>query len=76
MTYPILLAQYGSGSKSKMQDKLPALNHIISYPTSIFIDRTGKVRKIHTGFNGPGTGEKYTSYKAEFERFVGELLAK
>ena len=74
MTYPILLAQYGSGSKSKMQDKLPALNHIISYPTSIFIDRTGKVRKIHTGFNGPGTGEKYTSYKAEFERFVGELL--
>lgn len=76
MTYPILLAQYGSGSKSKMQDKLPALNHIISYPTSIFIDRTGRVRKIHTGFNGPGTGEKYTSYKAEFERFVGELLAK
>ncbi len=74
MTYPILLAQYGSGSKSKMQDKLPALNHIISYPTSIFIDRTGKIRKIHTGFNGPGTGEKYTSYKAEFERFVGELL--
>ena len=76
MTYPILLAQYGSGSKVKMQEKLPALNHIISYPTSIFIDKTGKVRKIHTGFNGPATGEKYTAYQAEFETFVNTLLAE
>lgn len=76
MTYPILLAQYGSGSKIKMQEKLPALNHIISYPTSIFIDKTGKVRKIHTGFNGPATGEKYTAYKADFETFVNTLLAE
>lgn len=76
MTYPILLAQYGSGSKIDMQKKLPALNHIISYPTSIFIDKTGKVRKIHTGFNGPATGEKYTTYTAEFEAFVKALLAE
>jgi thiol-disulfide isomerase/thioredoxin len=76
MTYPILLAQYGTGSKAEMQDKLPALNHIISYPTSIFIDKTGKVRKIHTGFNGPATGEKYTNYKAEFEALVNGLLAE
>lgn len=76
MTYPILLAQYGTSSKSKMQEKLPALNHIISYPTSIFVDKTGKVRKIHTGFNGPATGEKYTVYKAEFEAFVKVLLAE
>ena len=76
MNYPILLAQYGTGSKVDMQEKLPALNHVISYPTSIFIDKTGKVRKIHTGFNGPATGEKYTAYKAEFETFVKSLLAE
>ncbi len=76
MTYPILLAQYGTGSKVEMQEKLPALNHIISYPTSIFIDKTGKVRKIHTGFNGPATGEKYTAYEEEFETFVNALLAE
>ena len=39
------------------------LNHVLSYPTSIFIDKTGKVRKIHTGFNGPATGEKFTEFK-------------
>ena len=74
--YPVLLAQYGTSDKAKAQEKLPMLNHVLSYPTSIFIDKTGKVRKIHTGFNGPATGEKYTEFKAEFEGFVGVLLAE
>ncbi|WP_179320294.1 peroxiredoxin family protein [Winogradskyella helgolandensis] len=72
--YPILLAQYGSSDKAKAQEKLPMLNHVLSYPTSIFIDKTGKVRKIHTGFNGPATGDKYIEFKTEFEEFVGGLL--
>ena len=52
------------------------LNHVLSYPTSIFIDKTGKVRKIHTGFNGPATGEKYTEFKTEFNAFMTMLLAE
>ncbi|MFP4846167.1 peroxiredoxin family protein [Winogradskyella sp. PE311] len=76
IAYLILLAQYGSSDKAKAQEKLPMLNHILSYPTSIFIDKTGKVRKIHTGFNGPATGEKYVEFKTEFEGFIGELLAE
>ena len=73
--YPVLLAQYGSSSKVKAQEKLPMLNHVLSYPTTIFIDKTGTVRKIHTGFNGPATGEKYVTFKKEFERFVAQLLS-
>ncbi len=72
--YPILLAQYGSADKKTSQEKLPMLNHILSYPTTIFIDKKGDVRKIHTGFNGPATGEKYVNFKAEFEDFVDQLL--
>ena len=41
--YPILLAQYGSSDKSKAQEKLPMLNHVLSYPTTLFIDKQGKV---------------------------------
>jgi thiol-disulfide isomerase/thioredoxin len=74
--YPILLAQYGTSDKAKAQEKLPMLNHVLSYPTSIFIDKTGKVRKIHTGFNGPATGEKYVEFKTEFQEFVGALLSE
>lgn len=76
ITYPILLAQTGSTNKSEANQKLPMLNHVLSYPTSIFIDKTGKVRKIHTGFNGPATGEKYTEFKTEFNAFMAMLLAE
>ena len=71
--YPILLAQYGSSDKDLAQEKLPMLNHVLSYPTTIFIDKEGAVRKIHTGFNGPATGEKFTEFKTEFDVFVKEL---
>jgi thiol-disulfide isomerase/thioredoxin len=74
ISYPILLAQYGSSDKVKAQEKLPMLNHILSYPTSIFIDKKGKVRKIHTGFNGPATGEKYSEFKDEFAEFINTLV--
>ncbi|NMH89941.1 TlpA disulfide reductase family protein [Flavivirga algicola] len=76
ITYPVLLAQYGSASKVKAQEKLPMLNHVLSYPTTIFIDKKDVVRKIHTGFNGPATGEKYQVFKKEFEAFVNELLSE
>jgi len=72
--YPILIAQYGTSDKGKANDKLPMLNHVLSYPTTIFIDKKGAVRKIHTGFNGKATGESYTQFVTEFESFL-ELLA-
>lgn len=74
IAYPILLAQYGSASKVKANEKLPMLNHVLSYPTTIFIDKNEKVRKIHTGFNGPATGDKYVTFKKEFEDFVETLV--
>ncbi|GGW42770.1 peroxiredoxin family protein [Arenibacter certesii] len=74
--YPILLAQYASSDKTLAQDKLPMLNHILSYPTTIIIDKTGQVRKIHTGFNGPATGNNYLSFKKDFYSFIDQLLAE
>jgi len=72
--YPILLAQHGTTDKIEAQKKLPMLTQVVSYPTTIFIDKKGKVRRIHTGFNGPATGEKYMEFKDEFIVFVNELL--
>ena len=74
ISYPILLAQYGTSDKTKAQEKLPMLNHVLSYPTTIFIDKKGNVCKIHTGFNGPATGDEYTKFKAEFTSFVEALV--
>jgi thiol-disulfide isomerase/thioredoxin len=72
--YPFLLAAY-SREQSPL-DVLPMLNHIMSYPTTIIIDKKGEVRKIHTGFYGPGTGKLYDNFAAENKRFVEKLLAE
>lgn len=74
INYPILLAQYGTSSKEQAQQKLPMLNRVLAYPTTIFIDKKGDVRRIQTGFNGPATGATFVQFKAEFKDFVAELL--
>lgn len=71
--YPILFA--GAANKENTRAQLPFLEHVMSYPTCIFIDRSGKVRKIHTGFYGPGTGAYYEAFKRDLEAFVQQLVA-
>ncbi|OIQ30408.1 MAG: redoxin [Bacteroidetes bacterium MedPE-SWsnd-G2] len=73
MEYPVLLAQYGTSSKSKANEKLPMLNHVLSYPTTIYLDKNHEVYKIHTGFNGPATGEAFEAFKKEFSKTITTL---
>ena len=63
----------GSYKKKEAIKALPMLNQIVSYPTMIFIDKFGKVRRIHTGFSGPATST-YEDFKADFDIFINELL--
>lgn len=72
--YPVVYA--GRASKGEAAAKLPFLNHVMSYPTCILIDRKGKVRRIRTGIYGPSTGAHYAKYKRSLEGFVEELLAE
>jgi hypothetical protein len=52
INYEVLLA--GINDKTEAAKTLPMLNHILGFPTTIFIDKKGQVREIHTGFSGPG----------------------
>jgi thiol-disulfide isomerase/thioredoxin len=70
--FTVLVAGYSD--KTAAAETLPMLNTVLAYPTLIFIDRTGKVRKIHTGFSGPGTGQHYEDFKLEFSENLEELL--
>lgn len=72
--YEILFAgQSGTESASKA---LPQLNGISSFPTTIFIDKKGNVRKVHSGFSGPATGKFYEEFKTEFNALIDELVAE
>jgi len=71
--FPMLIA----GTADETADKaLPTLSGIYGYPTSIFVDRQGTVRKIHTGFTGPAAPKEYREYTEEFRSFIDELLAE
>lgn len=72
--YDVLFAN-GSSSKQEAAEALPMLNAVISYPTMIFIDKKNKVRRIHTGFEGPATSQ-YQTFTKEFDIFVKKLLAE
>ncbi len=70
--YTLLLA--GTSDKQKAGETLPDLTAVLSYPTTIFIDRGGRVRRIHSGFSGPATGAHHERLVAEMETLVEELL--
>ncbi|MEZ4777406.1 MAG: TlpA disulfide reductase family protein [Bacteroidia bacterium] len=75
VSYEILLAQ-NSDDKIEASEKLPMLNQVMAFPTTIFIDRKGNIRRIHTGFSGPGTGKPYEEFVKEYSAFVEELLGE
>lgn len=72
--YEILFA--GKSSTEAASKALPTLSGVSAFPTTIFIDKKGNVRKVHTGFNGPATGKFYDEFKTEFSGLIDQLLAE
>jgi thiol-disulfide isomerase/thioredoxin len=64
----------GTNDKEKASLTLPMLNKVMAFPTTIIIGKDGKVRKIHTGFSGPGTGLYYDQYIERFNETINTLL--
>ena len=73
--YPILITGY-TLDKNETAKSLPMLANFVAFPTTIIIDKKGDVRKIHTGFSGPGTGNYYAEFISEFEKLNDDLLAE
>jgi peroxiredoxin len=72
--YSLLIA--GSSNKDEASKTLPMLNQILSFPTTIIIDKKGIVRRIHTGYSGPATGKHYDEFVEDFTKFIDKLLAE
>lgn len=71
--YDMLITGY-INDKVEVAKSLPMLKSFNGFPTLIIIDKKGKVRKIHTGFSGPGTGIHYADFKKEFEKTIDNLI--
>ncbi len=76
VTYPILVTGVAVSDSLRAEKTIPEIREIVGFPTTIFIDKKGVIRKIHTGFNGPGTGVHYEMYQKEFNELVNNLLSE
>lgn len=70
ISYPFLNA----GLPKDASDALPMLNKVMSFPTSIVLNKNHEVVEIYTGFSGPATGDLFVKYQHDFEVFLDNLL--
>jgi len=64
----------GTSDKEAASKTLPMLNHIMSFPTLVVLNRNHEVVKIHTGFSGPGTGIHYEKFVEDFNEMMEGVL--
>ncbi len=70
--YTYLLA----GTPAEMWEKVPQLNHLDTWPATIFVGRDGKIDAVHSGFASPASGEFHTQLKKDFTARIERLLAE
>lgn len=73
LRYPILFA--GRAERGAVERALDGLGNFHSYPTTIYLDKQGRVRKIYSGFYGPGTPE-YEPWLQETQAFIEKLRSE
>jgi thiol-disulfide isomerase/thioredoxin len=70
--YTVLLG----GTTDEAPEKLAQAEHWDAWPTTFFLGRDGRVRRVHSGFPSRASGELYTQATHEFTELVEKLLAE
>jgi len=70
--YTVLLG----GETGSAKEKLTQAQDWDSWPTTFFVGRDGLVKKVHSGFPSPGSGELYKQEREEFVAEIERLLAE
>ncbi len=63
-----------AGLPKTASDALPMLNKVMGFPTTIILNKNHEIVEIHTGFNGPATGDVFVEYQREFESLLSKLV--
>ena len=71
--FPLLLA--GTTEPGEIARTLPQLVNFGAYPTTIYLNRNGKVDYIHAGFESKVTGERHEKLVKEMDARIQTLLA-
>jgi peroxiredoxin len=74
--YPILNTRVAVSDPQRTEKTLPQLTTIKAFPTTVILDKEGKISEISTTYYGPGAGDYHLKYKAHFEERIHQLLNK
>lgn len=74
--YPILITPVSVTDTMRTEKTLPQFTAIKTFPTTVILDKRGRVRKIETDFFGPGTGIYYQRFIEAFDKTINELLSE
>ena len=75
MGIPFDLVYAGKANTEAASAVFPALNRVMAFPTMIILDKQNRVRRVHTGFDGPATS-KYAGFQREFGTFIETLASE
>ena len=70
--YPMLLA----GLPDQLTEKVPQIENLNSFPTTIFLGRDGLVREVHAGFPSKASGRFHTETRDAIRHLVEQLLTE
>lgn len=71
---PWPLAVAGFSDKAEASKALPIVDKVRSYPTTIFVNPDGTIRAVHSGFDGPATGEPHDRLVRTFRQTIEAML--
>lgn len=72
--FPLLIG--GVSEQEVVAAAMPQLDGFTAFPTTVFLGKDGRVRRIHAGFYGPATGAQHDQIVREFRTEVEKLLAE
>jgi thiol-disulfide isomerase/thioredoxin len=70
--FPLLLA--GVNDTESIARALPQLSDVTAFPTTVFLGRDGRVRRIYAGFHGLAAGPQHARMVRVFEQEIERLL--
>ena len=75
LTYPLLYC--GSMDDANLDKRIRSqMDNVFAFPTTLFIDKKGKVQSIHSGFRGPGTGDQYPLQVQHLRELAKQAIGK
>lgn len=76
LALPFSLYYAGYADAPSASKVFPMLDGVKAFPTLIILDKSGQVRQVITGFDGPATGQAYEDHLKRFDALMQTLSAE